>query len=731
MELPKIIAAIQEYHPSPDIELIRKAHNFALKYHKGQTRMSGEPYITHLQEVAFLCTKLKLDVSSIVTALLHDTVEDTDTTLAEIEKEFGHDVSEMVDGVTKLNQIQFSSKAEAQAENFRKMLLAMAKDIRVLLIKLCDRLHNMRTLGFLSESRRLRIAQETLDIYAPLAHRLGIFWMKAELEDLCLSYLKPSAYENIKKNVHITKRELDSYIKEVIRLLSTEIEKNGIKGEVSGRLKHFYSIYEKMNRQNIGFTEIYDLIAFRILVPTTRDCYAALGIVHSAWKPIPGRFKDYIAMPKPNNYQSLHSTVIGPEGHRIEVQFRTPEMHEVAERGIAAHWHYKETGDSKSLDPKRGFHFGWLKDLVESERMLRDPVEFISTVKQDLFPQEVYVFSPKGDVLALAAGSTPIDFAYEIHSQVGHQCTSARVNGQQVPLSYRLRHGDTVEIGTSETQTPSKDWLNLVATTKARQRIRSWIRTEERKRSIVIGRELLGKDLRKVKASLSKLLKDGSVGKVAEDLGYKDADLLLAEIGYGKISTRGVVGRLVPDVSDLEAKLEKEESTLQKIFKKAASAFRDRSGVKISGLNDLVCRFAKCCEPVYGDELVGYITRGRGVAVHVQGCPETLGFDPRRLIPVSWDTNIRTARPVRLNIHCMDQVGVLALLTQVIATTGANIVNAQVNTLPNGKAVCSFEISVESTSQLDTLTRKLERVNGVISVERNKKISQTGKGLRT
>ncbi len=721
MELQKIIAAVQDYHPNPDVELIRKAHAFALRYHKGQTRVSGEPYITHLLEVAYLATKLKLDSSSIVTALLHDSVEDTDASLEQLETEFGKDVAQLVDGVTKLNQVQFSSSAEAQAENFRKMLLAMAKDIRVLLIKLCDRVHNMRTLEFLSESRRNRIAQETLDIYSPLAHRLGIFWMKSELEDLCLKYLKPNIYETIKNQIYSTKKEREIYIKEVCKLISKVLEENNLQGEVSGRPKHIYSVYEKMQRQNLPFHEIFDLIAFRILVPSTMHCYATLGIIHAAWRPIPGRFKDYIAMPKPNHYQSLHTTVIGPEGHRVEIQIRTSEMHETAERGIAAHWIYKESGDSKNTNPKRGFQFGWLKDLIESEKLLRDPLEFLSTVKEDLFPDEVYVFSPKGDVIALAQGSTPIDFAYAIHSEVGKHCVGARANGQQVPLSYRLQNGDALEILTSDTQFPSKDWLNLVVTTKARQRIRGWLRAEERERSIAIGRELLSKDLRKVGLSFNKVLKSGTLKKIAEEMGLRDEELLIAEIGYGKISTRGVVGKLVPDASDLEAKLQQEESALQKMFQKAARAFRDKNGIKVSGLDDVVCRFAKCCEPLPGDELIGYVTRGRGVAVHTRGCAQTLVLDPRRMIEVSWDERTKAPRSVKLRVYCLDQVGILAALTQTISSIGSNIVNAHVASTLDGRAVCSFELMVDSARQFRTITRKLEDTKGVIRVERHKR----------
>jgi GTP pyrophosphokinase len=718
--LQEIILAVQDYLPNPDVELIRKAYAFVREKHQGQTRASGEPYVSHVQEVAFLVTKLRLDVPAVATALLHDTVEDTGVSLSEISAEFGKEIAELVDGVTKLNQVNFSSRAEAQAENFRKMLLAMARDIRVLLIKLCDRLHNMRTLEFLSEGRRTRIAQETLDIYAPLCHRLGIYWIKSELEDLSLRFLKPAVYESIKKHVNESKREREAYIRDVVQLITRELEQNDITGDVSGRPKHFYSIYEKMERDALEFSEIYDLIAFRIIVPTLMDCYTALGLVHAAWKPIPGRFKDYIAMPKPNNYQSLHTTVIGPKGARIEIQIRTQEMHEVAERGIAAHWIYKETSDGRKAVPREGFQFSWIRDLVESEQSLKDPIEFLSTVKEDLFSQEVFVFSPKGDLIALNHGSTPIDFAYSIHSEVGHRCVGARVNGQQVGLAYKLQNGDTVEILTSKTQSPSKDWLNIVATNKAKQRIRSFLKAAERERSVTVGKELLTKDLRQVKLSYSAAAKDGSLQKAADELGLKEVDILLAEIGYGKISTKQVLTLLLPGESDLDSKLDKEGTALQRIFQRAAKAFREKAGVKVNGFDDVVFRFAKCCEPLPGDELVGYVTRGRGVAIHTRGCPQTMSFDPRRLIPVTWDDTVKTSRRIRLQVLTSDRIGILAALTQCISNAGANIVTAQVNSSPHGKAVSSFEVNIESSNQLETITRAIEKLDGVIRIDRHK-----------
>jgi len=718
LELQDIITGYESYAPTRDSEIIRKAHAFALEHHKGQTRASGEPYISHLREVALLATKLKLDQSSIATALLHDTVEDTDVSLDQINASFGKEVADLVDGVTKLNQVKFTSREEAQAENFRKMLLAMAKDIRVLLLKLCDRTHNMRSLEFLSESRRERIARETLDIYAPLAHRLGIYWMKSELEDHCLRFLHPTSYKNIKEKVSASKKERESYIIEVVNLLNKELNQNKIEGKVSGRPKHFYSIFQKMERNNLDFDDIYDLIAFRILTPSTMDCYAALGVVHAAWKPVPGRFKDYIAMPKPNGYQSLHTTVIGPRAHRIEIQIRTSEMHDIAERGIAAHWAYKEDPDGEANSKKKPAQLTWITNLVESEKDIKDPHEFLLSIKDDLFPEEVFVFSPRGDLLSLPRNASPIDFAYHVHSDIGHRCTGARVNGQHVPFSYKLRNGDTVEILTSEHQTPSKDWLSIVVTTKAKQKIRSHIRQEERTRSIAVGKDVLSKDLKKIKRSITKLSKDGTLEKVAQELGLKDIDSLFAEIGYGKVSTKSIASKIAPEIINLEEQLGKEQSMLQRIFQRAAKALRDTSGVKVTGMDDMVLRFAKCCQPLPGEELVGFISRGRGVIVHSRNCSQALSFDPKRLIDVSWDEKIKTLRIVNLQVLCQDKLGVLAALTQAISSLGANISSAQASSRPNGQSLCSFEIHLESSNQLYNIIKHLEKVSGVIKVTR-------------
>ncbi|MBP9838012.1 MAG: bifunctional (p)ppGpp synthetase/guanosine-3',5'-bis(diphosphate) 3'-pyrophosphohydrolase [Proteobacteria bacterium] len=722
MNLQTLINTVQSYLNNADIELIRKAYSYVIEKHQGQTRASGEPYISHVQEVAMLVAKLNLDVASVATALLHDTLEDTESSINELSLEFGKEIAELVDGVTKLSQVNFSSRAEQQAENFRKMLLAMAKDIRVLLIKLCDRLHNMRTLEFLSESRRIRIAQETLDIYAPLSHRLGIYWMKSELEDQCLRFLKPAIYENIKRYISESKLARETYIKEVSELITRELEQNNVQGNVYGRPKHFYSIYEKMERDNVNFNEIYDLTAFRIIVPTIMDCYSTLGLIHSAWKPIPGRFKDYIAMPKPNNYQSLHTTLIGPKGMRIEIQIRTQEMHEVAEKGIAAHWVYKNTTDGKTAVPKESFKFTWLRDLIESEKASKDPIEFLTNVKDNLFSHEVYVFSPKGDLIALAQGATPIDFAYHIHSELGHRCSGARVNGLQVPLTYKLQNGDTVEVSTNNLHIPNKDWLNIVATNKAKQRIRMFLRAQEIERSISIGKELLHKDLRSIKMNLATLTKNGAIKKASEDLGYKDLDILYADISYGKIATKQIISLIMPESSvEIEKKLEnKPESNFQKIFENAAKISRDTSGIKISGFDNMVFRFAKCCQPLPGDELMGYVTRGRGVAIHSRDCKQVLSFDSNRLIPVNWDESKTTVRPAKIDVYFADRIGILANITQKISDAGAQIVSVKGDSTIAGKAFASFQLNVSSSTQLNKMIRELEKVDGITRIDKNK-----------
>lgn len=719
MQLDDILQAIEKYHPSPDLAPVKKAYEFARKAHEGQVRASGEPYINHLIGTALLACQLKLDIPSIVASILHDVLEDCVIDKDQFVKEFGHEVADIVDGVTKLTRIEFDSdsKEEKQAESFRKMLLAMAKDIRVVLVKLCDRLHNMRTLHFLSEEKQRRIASETKDIYAPLANRLGIHWMKSELEDLCLFYLRPEIYRLIEENFSKSAEERDKYIQDTTKAIQKEMEEAGIAASIKGRSKHYFSIWAKMDRNNLSFDEVHDVLGFRVIVPTIRACYEALGVSHSSWRPVPGRFKDYIAMPKPNMYQSLHTTVIGPGGQRIEIQIRTPEMHKIAEEGIAAHWRYKEGGHQEHIDLQ------WVKDLVETQAYLKNPDEFMQSVKGELFPEEVFVFTPKGDLIRLARKSTPVDFAYAVHTDVGHRTMGAKVNGQIVPLDHTLRNGDTVEVMTSKNHVPSKDWLRFVQTSKAKQRVRAFLKSEEHTRSMALGVDLLTRDTRKVKLNLKKLEKEGKMLEIAKQLGCKAEGDLYADIGYGKISTSKVISKLLPEGESVETQLVREASPLERIFQRAAKASRQRVGVKVSGADDILVRFAKCCEPLPGDRIVGFITRGRGVTVHYANCPQVMQLDPQRRVDVQWDNEVTPSRRVKITVISQDQIGLLANLTQAITQNGANINSAQIKTNANGKAQNLFELTVHDARQLEKLKRSIELVPGVIKVERVQQVA--------
>lgn len=716
--------AVEAYHPEPDLRLLQKAYLFARKLHDGQVRASGEPYMTHILETSLLVCRLKLDLPSVAAALLHDTLEDCPVTGSELRDQFGDEITDIVEGVTKLTRIEFDSKEEKQAESFRKMLIAMAKDIRVILVKLCDRLHNMRTLEHLPEIKQRRIATETMEIYAPLANRLGIYWLKSELEDLCLMYLRPEIYQLIRESLAKSKDDREAYVQRTCEEIQKELEKAGVSASVGGRSKHFYSIWKKMDEQHLTFEDVHDLHGFRIVVPTLRACYESLGVIHSKFKPVPGRFKDYVAMPKPNMYQSLHTTVIGPQGQRIEVQIRTPEMHRVAEEGIAAHWKYKEAGKSIPVsEAGAGFDLRWVKELVETQQYLKNPDEFIQSVKGELFPEDVFVFSPKGDLTRLPFGSTPIDFAYSVHTDVGHHAAGARVNGSIVPIDKALENGDTVEIITSKNQVPSRDWLRFVRSSKAKQRIRAFLKSEEHARSLALGMDLLSRDLRKVKLSLKKLEKDGKLAALAESMGLRSQGDLYAQIGYGKISSAKVVAKLLPDGFDVSDQAEKEPSALKRIFQRAAKSSRDKVGIKVSGLDDIMLRFAKCCEPLPGDRIVGFITRGRGVTVHQADCPQVHRLDPLRRVDVSWDDGARAQRRVRVTVYSQDKMGMLSNITRAITDHGANISSAQAKTYQNGRAMHEFELAVEDANQLQRLLRAIERVPGVLKVERVMKMT--------
>jgi len=710
IRLNDILEKINRYLPGVDFSLVEKAYVFSAKVHQGQVRLSGEPYLTHPLEVAAILADMKMDVYTVATGLLHDTVEDTYTNLDEIKQTFGPEISALVDGLTKISKITLTSHEEQQAENFRKMLLAMARDIRIVLIKLADRLHNMRTLGFLSPENQVKIAQETLDIYAPLANRLGIDRIKTELEDLSFRYLHPEEFNRLVREVAWKKEEREKYIKEVSSIISEKLSSYGLVGKVSGRPKHFYSIFKKMKAQNVEFEQVFDVIAFRIILNTVKDCYEALGILHSLWKPVPGRFKDYIAMPKANGYQSLHTTVIGPYGERVEIQIRTEEMNRTAEEGIAAHWQYKE---GKVIAPKDSRQFAWVRQLLEWQQDLHDPREFLETVKIDLFPDEVYVFTPKGDVKQLPLGSTAVDFAYSIHTQIGHQCVGAKVNGKIVPLRYQLKNGDIVEIITAPAHQPSKDWLKFVKTSRARTKIRQWIKAEARERSVDLGKEICEREFKKYHLDFGKLIKSEEMSKIISDLSLQSADDLMAEVGYGNVSFKQIISKLVPP-----EKLERERKEESRLKRLAQKIRREPSGIQIRGIQDMMVRFGKCCNPLPGDPISGYITRGRGVTVHTADCPNILGGDPERIIQVSWNLQEKAVHAVRVRLICIDKKGLLAEVSSSLASSEVNILRAHVTTTEDKKAICDFELEVNDLKHLQSAFRSLTKLKNVLRVER-------------
>jgi len=708
-----LVEKVQAYHPTADVEVIRRAYDFSAALHKGQKRLSGEPYLTHPMAVAGIIADLKLDVPSIAGGLLHDTVEDTLVSIDQIKENFGTQVASLVDGVTKLSQVNFTSHEEKQAENFRKMILAMARDVRVILIKLADRTHNMRTLKHMPVEKQIRTAQETLDIYAPIAHRLGIGWIKSELEDLTLKHLRPEIYYQLKRNVIQKKVSREKYANEVISVVNKKFAEEGIDAEVTGRPKHFYSIYRKMESQDLPFDQILDLIGFRILVDTVRECYEALGVVHAYWKPIPGRFKDYIALPKPNMYQSLHTAVIGPHGQPVEIQIRTHEMHRVAEEGIAAHWRYKDGKDVQFNEIQR---FAWLRQLLEWEQNLEDPQEFLHSIKEDLFPDEVNVFTPKGDLWNFPKGATVIDFAYRIHSDIGHHCSGARVNGQLVPLRYILRNGDSVEIITTNQQAPSRDWLKLVKTPRAKSRIRNWMKAQQKERSVALGREILEGDFSRHQLDYAELRRGGKIVAIAQELGAKGEEALLASVGYGRITPRQVLTKLLPP-EKLDGGQKRNEGALGRLFRLVSRQKRDR-GVKVKGLGDVLVRFARCCHPLPGEEVIGFITRGRGVTVHVSSCSAVLESDPHRKVEVSWEEKGQTPRAIKIEVSCVDKPGLLAAISSAITGSDVNITRAHVRTFSDHKAMNTFEIMITNTNQLKRVLRSISKVKGVNKANR-------------
>jgi len=708
--LSDIVDRVQAYHPHADLDLIKRAYVYSARAHEGQVRKSGEPYVTHPLEVSSLLADMKLDEFAICAGILHDTVEDTPATIEEVEELFGRQVAEIVDGVTKLN-IPFNTQFEKQAENFRRMLVAMAKDIRVILVKLADRLHNMRTLDHMRADKQERIARETLEIYAPLANRLGIFWMKADLEDLSFRYLHPKDFAELQRLLEETAADRARYMAEVQHTLEGKLAATDIPCRVKGRVKHVYSIWRKLKSQSIEFDQVNDIIAFRVITDTLGHCYEALGVCHATWRPVPGRFKDFVAMPKPNGYQSLHTTVIGPDIHRVEIQIRTEAMDEIAEKGIAAHWAYKE-GKPTNDDEQ----FAWLRQLMEWQKELKDPSEFISTVKVDLFSDEVYVFTPRGEVKELKRGSTPVDFAFLIHSDIGQHCVGARVNGRIVPLRYRLKNGDTVEIMTSNTQKPNKDWLSFVKTAKARNRINAYLRKEQRKRAVGMGRDILERELKKYGRSLQRLQKSGALEEVISTSKYTKHEDFMAAIGYGKLRPGDVIKRLIPEDVLSKAPEPKPRSRLEQIFN--AVARKAPSGVTVQGIDDMLVRFAKCCHPVPGDPIIGFVTRGRGITVHAMDCDKALQLDPERRIDVTWDTKSSVPRAVQIRVITDDTPGLLATMSQSFTGAGVNILNANCQVRKDHRAINMFMVTVKDARQLQDVMRTIGNLRGVHSIER-------------
>ena len=702
---------VESYLKGADLDLLRKAYVFSAKEHKGQTRSSGEPYLVHPLSVAFILAELKLDLTCIVAGLLHDVLEDTLTTREVLEQQFGRDIAHVVEGLTKIARISFNSREQQQAESFRKMMLAMVDDIRVVLVKLADRLHNMRTLEHLSPRQQERIARETIEIYAPLAHRLGMGRIKSELEDLSLRFLDPAGYENLERALEDKRRITDDFIREIETTLKTELARAGIECVIRGRRKHVYSIYKKIQRQRIDVSEVYDYIAFRVITGSIKDCYGALGIIHGLWRPVPGRIKDFIAMPKPNMYQSLHTSVMSDKGQPFEVQLRTHDMNRIAEEGIAAHWKYKEGEGSGESDA----NIQWLRQIMEWQQELKDPTEFLRMVKVDLYPDEVYCFTPQGQVKSFPRGATPIDFAYSIHTEVGHHCSGARINGQLQPLRTPLKNGDILEILTSPNHTPSPDWLTFVRTPRARTKIRQWLNVDRRNRAIDLGKTVSDREFKRFRFNLKPHLHDGARLKEAlHGLGLQGLDDFYAAVGYGKAAPRQLIERLDPKAEPHDA----QGGALTQVVRRALGLQGKK--VTVRGLDDAMITLARCCNPIRGEPIVGYITRGRGVTVHSDRCPnlEKLLYDPERRIEVVWEGADASQFEVRLTVFSEDRPGILAKITQAIADAKSNIKHVDARTFEDRRGEITLSLDVRDVDHLQKIVERLKGIDGVYQVER-------------
>ncbi len=703
-----LIDTVFSYDPDANVDLLRRAYAFSNEVHYRQKRKEGTPYIKHPLAVAGILCEMKMDINSLAAGLLHDTVEDTDTTAEDIKDLFGEDIGFLVESLTKLSKIEFKTSEDAQAENFRRMFLAMAEDMRVILIKFADRLHNMRTLEFLPPEKREKIARETFEIYAPLANRLGIGWLRTSFEDLCFKALATEQYNELEKKVAKKRSEQEGYLDEVIKIVEAHLKAASIPGRVFGRVKHFYGIYQKMQKQKIPFELVFDVMAMRIITDTQASCYAALGLIHSLWTPVPGRFKDFIGAPKSNLYQSLHSTIIGPRGERIEFQIRTEDMDRIAEEGIAAHWKYKEGEFADKIDDK---YFAWLREFVKSQKDSDDAREFLDAVKGNIIPGVVYVFTPEGDIVELPQNSTPVDFAYGIHTEVGHQCTGAKVNSRIVPLRYKLQNGDTVEIITSHGHVPSRDWIMFVKTQKAKARIKQWLKVEERRKGLSLGEELLEKSLRKY--GLSKAMaKSKEILAVAKPFRIKTHDDLLIAIGYGRLSAHKITKLLLPEVE----KPDKEKTLIQKEDRKT----EDGKGLMIKGVDNIMFHRAKCCYPLPGEKVEGFVTRGRGVSIHLAACPtlDTQTIDTDRLVEVEWKGDGESTYNVKVQVLTVDKRGLLAELSAVLSTNNINIHHLDASATHEKQAMFNFILEIRDKRQLDMIMGRMAQISGVIEVRR-------------
>jgi len=717
----ELLRTMRANRPSDDLELVRKAYEFSQIHHAGQLRASGEPYLVHPLGVALVLAEMKMDPVAIAAGLLHDSVEDTSVTVVDIRKEFGEQVAHIVEGVTKISQIDFATREEQQAENLRKMMLAMVDDIRVVLIKLADRLHNMRTLEHLPPERQQKIAKETLEIYGPIAHRLGMGKIRGELEDLGFRYIDPITYQQVHDAVEARRKKGEQFLARVEQVLRDKLKEAGITARVESRIKRLFSIHKKLVRQKINVEQVYDLYAMRVITQSLQDCYAVLGIIHNLWRPVPGRIKDFIAMPRPNFYQSLHTSVITEDGTPFELQIRTEEMHRMAEEGIAAHWKYKD-GPVSAQDEQR---LAWLRQVVEWQRDVSDPNEFLSTLKIDLYPEEVYTFTPKGKVVVLPRESTPIDFAYTIHTEVGHSCVGAKVNGRMVPLRHKLHSGDIVEILTQPGHKPSRDWLALVKSSRARNKIKHWLNIHQRERAIEIGRKLIEKEARKYRVAL-KEIKEEELRKIASDYGLGQPDDLMAGIGYGKYSARQVLARLSPAAGEVpEVATYGDTSGLASVVRRVFGGDHGNNAIRVKGQGDLLVYRARCCNPIRGESIVGYVTRGKGVAVHTVSCPNVVNllYEPERRIDVEWasDESVPTSYPVKITVFCDDRFGMLKQITSVISDSKTNIRNVEARTY-NGQGNIDVILDIADLKHLENIINGVRKIPGVHDVQRLQKV---------